>query len=187
MHGMRHHPTPRSGHSFLGLLSVLALLALACFVPVAQADPSGIQYQDAPPSATGTIPTQEAPATTSKKKDGAQSPGNSNNTGESGKDPSSEEEAGSDAVTGTNGSGPGQGNPGTQQGNSGKLTPAGKLAVAKALGNEPAGEASDSGSSPLVPILIAIAAVMAIAIAVVVIRQRRQREGPDGHVSPEAS
>lgn len=149
-------------------------------------DSSGIEYRDAPPSATGTIPTKEVPATTSKNKGGAQNPGNSNNTGEAGKD-SSEEEAGSGGVTGTNGGGTGQGNPGTQQGNPGKLSPAGKIALAKSLGNGPADESSSSSSSPLVPILIAIAAVMAIAIAVVVIRQRRQRGGPDGHVSPEAS
>jgi cobalamin biosynthesis Mg chelatase CobN len=186
---MRHHSPTRSGHSILGLLSVLALLALACFVPMAQAenyDSSGIEYRDAPPTATGQIPTKEVPATTSKNKGGAQNPDNSNNTGESGKD-SSEEEATSGGVTGTNGGGTGQGNPGTQQGNPGKASQAAKLAVAKSLGKSPAGESSDSGSSPLVPILIAIAAVMAIAIAVVVIRQRRQRGGPDGHVSPEAS
>jgi cobalamin biosynthesis Mg chelatase CobN len=152
---------------------------------MAQADSSGIEYRDATPSPTGEIPTKEAPANISKNKGGAQTPDNSNNTGEAGKD-SSEEEAGSGGLPGTNGSGPGQGNPGAHQGNPGKLSPAGKIALAKSLGNEPA-ESSDSGSSPLVPILIAIAAVMAIAIAVVVIRQRRQRGGPDGHVSPEAS
>ncbi len=188
MHGMRQHPTTRSGHSFLGLLSVLALLALACFVPVAQAeDASGIEYRDAPPSATGAIPTKEAPATTSKKQGGTQNQGDSNNPGGSEKDSSEEEEAGSGGGTGTHNGGTGQGNPGTQQGNPGNLSPAGKIALAKSLGKAPTGESSDSGSSPVVPILIAIAAVMAIAIAVVVIRQRRQRGGPDGHVSPEAS
>src|ERR1700709_821741 len=185
MHGMRHHPTTRSGHSFLGLLSVLALLALACFVPMAQADSSGIEYRDATPSPTGEIPTKEAPAKISKDKGGAPNPGDSKNTGESEKD-SSGEEANSGGVTGTNGGGTNQGNPGSQQGNPGKLSPAGKIALAKSLGNEAAGESSDSGSSPLVPILIAIAAVMAIAIAVVVMRQRRHRGGPDGHVSPGA-
>jgi len=184
---MRHHPTTRSGHSFLGLLSVLALLALACFVPVAQADPSGIQYHDAPPSATGTIPTQEVPATTSKKNGGAPNPDDMNNTSQSEKD-SSQEEAGSGGVTGGNGGDTGQGNLGSQQGNSGNAAKAGKIAVGHALVKARSGESGDSSSSsPLVPILIAIAAVMAIAIAVVVIRQRRQRGGPDGHVSPEAS
>lgn len=153
---------------------------------MAQADSSGIEYRDAPPSPTGEIPTKEAPANISKNKGGAQNPGNSNNTGEAGKD-SSEEAAGAGAVPGTNGGGPGQGNPGTQQGNPGELSPAGKIALAKSLGKTPVSESSDSGSSPLVPILIALAAVMAVAIAVVVIRQRRQRGGPDGHVSPEAS
>jgi cobalamin biosynthesis Mg chelatase CobN len=183
---MRHHPTTRSGHSFPGLLSVLVLLALACFVPMAQADSSGIEYRDATPSPTGEIPTKEAPAKISKNKGGPQSPGDSNNTGESEKD-SSGEEANSGGVTGPDGGGTNQGNPGSQQGNSGKLSSAGKIALAKSLGKAPADEGGDSGSSPLVPILIAIAAVMAIAIAVVVIRQRRQRGGPDGHVSPEAS
>jgi cobalamin biosynthesis Mg chelatase CobN len=186
---MRRHSPTRSGHSVLGLLSVLALLALACFVPMAQAenyDSSGIEYRDAPPTATGQIPTKEVPANISKKNGEAQNPGSSNNTGGSEKD-SSGEEAGSGGVTGTNGGGTGQGDPGTQQGNSGKLSPAGKIAVAKSLGNGSADESSDSGSSPLVPILIAIAAVIAVAIAVVVIRQRRQRDSPDGHVSPEAS
>lgn len=188
MHGMRRHPMKRSGHSFLGLLSVLALLALACFVPMAQAvaDSSGIEYRDATPSATGEIPTKEVPATTSKNKGGAQSPGDSNNTSESEKD-SSKEEAGSGGVTGGNGGGTGQGGTGSQQGNPAAGSKAGKIAVAHALLKSPAEESGDSSSSPLVPILIALAAVMAIAIAVVVIRQRRQRGGPDGHVSPEAS
>jgi hypothetical protein len=187
MHGMRHHSPTRSGRSFLGLLSVLALLALACFVPMAQAvaDSSGIEYRDATPSATGEIPTQEAPATTSKNDGETQSPGDPNNTRASEKD-SSGEETSSGVGPGANG---GSG-PGTQQGNPGTLSPAGKIALAKSLGKSPVSESGSSGSggsSPLVPILIAIAAVMAIAIAVVVIRQRRQRGGPDGHVSPEAS
>jgi hypothetical protein len=45
-----------------------------------------------------------------------------------------------------------------------------------------------SGSSPLVPILIAIAALAAISIGVVMMRARRQRDGRGGaSVSPEAS
>jgi len=149
-------------------------------------DSSGIEYRDVTPSPTGEIPTKETPATTSKQKGGAENKGDSGNTGKSEGD--SEEEANSGGVKGGSDEGTGQGNPGTGESNPGAAAKAGKLALARSLGNEPSGGSdSGGGSSPLVPILIAIAAVMAVAIAVVVIRQRRQRGGPDGHVSPEAS
>jgi hypothetical protein len=181
------HPASRSGQSFFGLLSVLALLALACFVPMAQADNAGIEYRDAPPSATGEIPTthSDPQAKASKKSGGAQTPEDSAESNGSDSEPS-EGDSQAGGVTGSNDGGTGHGSTGKAQGNPGKGSASSPGTDAKSVANPPA--SSDSGgSSPLVPILIAIGLVMAAAIAAVVIRQRRQRDGSDGHVSPEAS
>jgi hypothetical protein len=181
---MRHRPATRSGHSFFGLLSVLALLALACFVPMAQADSSGIEYRDAPQTATGgEIPAPEDPATASKN-GGAKAPGGSTASNESDNGSSEEETAAGGG--GANGGGTGQADSGKSQGSPGKGSGTSKVSSAQSVAKAPASEDS-GGSSPLVPILIAIAVLMAAAIAAVVIRQRRQRSGSDAHVSPEAS
>ena len=154
-------------------------------------DSAGIEYRDAPPSATGEIPTHSgSPATTSKKNGGAQAPGSTNSNKSDNE--STEGNSGEGGGAGANGgggqgnSGGGQGGSGSGQGNPGSSPGASNLSNAQSVGNSPAGT-DGGGSSPLVPILIAIAVVMAVAIAAVVIRQRRQRRGPDAHVSPEAS
>jgi cobalamin biosynthesis Mg chelatase CobN len=182
MHGTHHHLPARSGRSIVGLLSVLAVLALSCFVPMAQADSSGIEYRDATPSPTGEIPTKiEKPAHASQANGGGT---DSDGSTDSDSSNSEQGEEGSDAggVAGGNG----QGGAGNGQGSSAKSPDGGKLAPAQSVANTTPAE-DDDGSSPLVPILIALAVLAAIAIAAVVVRQRRQREGTDAHVSPEAS
>jgi hypothetical protein len=51
--------------------------------------------------------------------------------------------------------------------------------------SSPVDAASDDGSSPLVPILIAVAVLAAISIGAYYYRQRRQ--GPGSTVSPNAN
>jgi cobalamin biosynthesis Mg chelatase CobN len=185
MLGTRHVSASWRGRSVLAL-SALALLALACFPVLAQADSSGIQYSDAPPTVTGShkIPTQSAPPAHSSKADGGAAHGKGNGSGSSGKGSSaggsSSKSGGSPGTARGDGTGQ-QGSPG--QGSGGKsnthATPAGS-------GAEPVLSKSDGGSSPLVPILIAIAVLAAISIGAVMMRQRRRRDSGVS-VSPEAS
>jgi hypothetical protein len=183
---MRQHSAPRSGRSFFGLLSVLALLALACFVPVAQADAPEIEYRDATPSPTGA---NEIPSQTKKPAHVSRQPGDTPNTTAPGgsEDGQGEEHAEKGGVVGDgHGNGQGPNGSGNKQGNQGTPDGTSPGSPAQQPGNQVAA-ADDGGSSPLVPILIALAVLCAAAIAAVVIRQRRQRGGADGHVSPEAS
>jgi cobalamin biosynthesis Mg chelatase CobN len=160
---------------------VLALLAFACFPLLAHAESSsGIQYSDAPPTATGknTIPTQTEPsAHSSKKNGGAATPGNQGSNGGGGSGGGSSKSHG--------GSGAKAGNGAEQQGNPGKAGANGGSGNSNQNAHgeaEPASQES-GGSSPLVPILIAIAVLAAISIGAVVIRRRRGSGAP---VSPEA-
>lgn len=191
MLGTSRHPAPRSGRSFFGLLAVFALLALACFVPIAQAeDAGGIEYQDAPPSATGadipSVPNNSDGG--SEPKGGAHSSSDGSTGSEASQGGSEESDSGAAGGSGKNdGNGSGTNADGKGQISPGKATASADGNSAASLANSTAVE-DDGGSSPLVPILIGLAVVMAAAVAAVVIRQRRQRsDGPDGHVSPEAS
>lgn len=183
MFGTRQVSPPARGRSVLAL-SVLALLALGCLPVLAHADSSGIEYSDAPPTATGknTIPTQTEPsAHSSKKNGGAAVPGNQGSNGGGGSGGgSSKSHAGSDVEAGKGAN---------QQGSQGKTAANGGSKHASQTahaGAEPASQES-GGSSPLVPILIAIAILAAISIGAVVIRQRRRRGSGSGTpVSPEA-
>lgn len=181
---MRQASTPARGRSVLAL-SVLALLAFACFPLLAHADSSGIQYTDAPPTnPTGknTIPTQTEPsAHSSKKNGGAAGAGNQGSNGGGG--------SGGGSSKSHDGSGAKAGNGADQQGNPGKAGANGGSGHPDqtAQAGEPSSQ-GDGGSSPLAPILIAIALLAAISIGVVVMRQRRRRgSGSSGTpVSPEA-
>jgi cobalamin biosynthesis Mg chelatase CobN len=183
MIGMRHRSrTP--GRSFVLLLSVLAL-AFVCLPAAAGADSSGIQYEDAPPTATGEQPTSrdQTPARSSDVNGGATAPsgqggGGSGSSGGSSSDPSSRDGGGGLAAAGKNDGGNGKGSQGLAGG--GQLHPAKKLSQATETTTE---EKGDGGSSPLVPILIAIAVLAAISIGALLYRQRRQR---GGSLSPEA-
>jgi MYXO-CTERM domain-containing protein len=163
-------------------------LAFACLPALAQADSSGIQYEDAPPTATGQKPTvrHEPPAESSSASGGATAPSSQGGSasggagGSSSEDPSSE--SGGVASTGGNG-GNGQGSPGTAADNP---VAGGEQGISQGSPVETKSAAEDDGgSSPLVPILIAIAVLAAISLGALTMRQRRQRQG--GSISPEAS
>jgi cobalamin biosynthesis Mg chelatase CobN len=175
--GTRHRQAPARGLPSFVLMSVIALLALACFPVFAQAeDSAGTQYTDALPKPEGNnSPTKKKqPVAKTADGGGASVPSAKTSPGEekepedgSGEKESSEEGAGAGA--GKDG-GTGQGSPGSS------AKDAGKTAV-QPNAQTTAPPASDDGSSPLVPILLVILVLAAISLAVVMIRQRRQR-GP---------
>jgi cobalamin biosynthesis Mg chelatase CobN len=189
MHGTRLSPTQPARLAF-GLVSVLALLALA-FPIVAQATPaSGVQYSDAPPTATGDNPPKKRQSQAkSSQAGGATAPdteaaggsagSDSSGPGSSGQGSSSTKEA--DASAGNRDGGTGQGSRGAGPGEKQSSQPQ----VLNQAGT-PATEQDDDGSSPLIPILIAILVLAAISVAALMIRQRRQG-GTGTSVSPKAS
>jgi cobalamin biosynthesis Mg chelatase CobN len=197
MIGTHGHPTRISGSLFL-LLSVSALLALALFPVLAQADSSGVQYSDAPPTATGKEPVHseagEPPAKSSKSPNGGasapskngSSESNSSEGGSSAGSTSSGSDGGSSGPTGTGG-----GNGAGQQGspdNTSSGAPANGVQTSGQAGAKPAAtQSGDGGSSPLIPILIAIAVLALISFGAMMIKQRRQRGASSNHVSPKAS
>jgi cobalamin biosynthesis Mg chelatase CobN len=188
MIGMRRLSAPQMGRQML-VVSVLALLALACLPVLAQADSSGIQYEDATPTATthgSQIPSGSggSPAHSSDTKGGGSASGGSSNSDSS--EAGSSQESESTAVGGVPANGGNDGNDGKGQGNPGRGAKNEALSPAKPLGNAP-GQDDGGGSSPLVPILIAIAVLAAISVGVVAFRQRRRGSGTDARVSPEAS
>jgi hypothetical protein len=173
---IRHQATRGSGRSTLLLSSVLALLALACFPILAQADSSEIEYENALPKAEGNGPShneQIAESSDSLKNGGAEAPANTGSGSGEGSYTNAQSSEGGGAGTTGNDGGTGQGNPGKG------TSPSGKAGVQPAAPIAKSGAASDDGggSSPLVPILIAVLALAAISIAAVMIRQRRQRDG----------
>jgi cobalamin biosynthesis Mg chelatase CobN len=176
--GTRHRLALNWARPVFALMSVVGLLALACFPVLAQAeDSSGVQYSDSIPKAEGeNTPVQHKRPPVAKAADngGASAPtdktGSPDSNGST--DGSSEEESSGvgGATTDGKGGGSGQGNP------AGSATNA-SGPKAQHSGQNPAATASkssDSSSSPLVPILIAILVLAAISVAVVMIRQRRQ-------------
>jgi hypothetical protein len=169
---------------------VLALLALACFPVLAHATDSGeAQYTDAPPTVTGKKPpkSQGPPANKSTAQNGgqpAQQPKGGSNEGNHTQAESRQggSPGGSGGGTGGGGGGTGgsKGGGGNGSGHSSNPSPPGGGTT------KPVPTGSDSGSSPLVPILIAIAALAAISIGAVMFRQRRRRGTPSAPVSPKA-
>jgi cobalamin biosynthesis Mg chelatase CobN len=179
MNGMRHRLAPRAGRPIFGLVSVLALLALACFPVLAQADSSEAQYEDAPDTATGgKISTRTDPPAGASSNDGGNRASNGSTTPNASDGGSSEDEASTDT-----GGAAGKGGGDKGQGSRDDAAVGKKTSPAPSVGNSLQG--SDD-SSPLVPILIAIVVLAAISVGMVVMRQRRQSDGPDAHVSPEA-
>jgi cobalamin biosynthesis Mg chelatase CobN len=174
------------------LALVLALLALAVFPVLAQADSGGAVYENAPPTVTGhkSSPTHSSNPTGQKSDSGG---GATAASGSGDKEPGSESSSnnasgGGGGDTGTGGgTGSGQTSPG--DGSSGKTHSGGNGSGSGALNKaQPVSNATessdDSSSSPLIPILIAIVLLAAISIGAVIYRQRRQRPGS---VSPKAS
>jgi cobalamin biosynthesis Mg chelatase CobN len=164
---------------------VLALLALACFPVLAQAESSGAQYETEIPTVTGhTTPPKNTGGGVSAHASNGPSSGNSTGSG------SGSSSGGASGTNPSTGGGSGSGQPSSGNGATG-----GNQVAAQGNGNGAQSgtqvatktPAEDSSSSPLVPILIAIAVLAAISIGAVVLRQRRQRRSPGGQVSPKAS
>lgn len=160
---------------------------------MAQADSSGSQYEDAPPTATGDKPSQRDPiANSSNNGGGSQVPSTSPSAGGGNSDAESsqvnESPSAGGAKSGSGGTGQGSPDKGST-----KLDAkaAGDQDQAGTPATQPAKNASastdDDGSSPLVPILLAILALAAISVGVVVTRQRRQRGSTGSPVSPKAN
>ena len=166
---------------------MFALLALACLPGLALADSSGVQYHDAAP----TVPDKSGQA-------GSSGAGGVNAGGQSSTDSGSGSSGGSatdgsssdddDKTGGAAGKGDGGNGQGSQAGGAGGEAGVGS---AEELGTaDSAAIAHDSGSSPLIPILIALAVLAAVSIGVVTVRRRRQSGSRPGakssRVSPEA-
>jgi cobalamin biosynthesis Mg chelatase CobN len=163
---------------------VLAVLAIACFPGLAQAEEnSGIQYEADVP----TVPSHESSNIPPKNESGG------TNAPSESKSEASSSDTPAGGTSGGGNSGQGGGTPSGQssQGGGGdgqkakdgsQNAGAGSINAAQPLAttSDSAGDSSD-GSSPLVPILIAIAVLAAISIGYFFYRQRRQ--GPGSPVS----
>lgn len=160
---------------------------MACFPGLAAAEEnSGIQYEtDVPsvPNGDSNIPSKKKAGDTSPS-DGSNAEANESNT--PGGVGSGDDESGTGGGATTNQGNQGPGGGGDKAANGSK--PAGDVSGGKKLATSPsptAATSDDSGSSPLVPILIAVAVLAAISIGAYYYRQRRQ--GPDSTVAPPAS
>jgi cobalamin biosynthesis Mg chelatase CobN len=170
-----------SARPAFALLSVLAVLAIACFPGLAQAeDNSGIQYETDVP----TVPKDESSNIPSKNKSGG-----TDAPSESESEASNSNTETGGATGGSDDSGQGGGTPSGQSSQAGggdgqnakngSQDSAGNINAAQPLEVAPAAETeSDGGSSPLVPILIAVAVLAAISIGYFLYRQRRDPGSP---------
>lgn len=193
MHRPRHRPRC-SARLYFSLLSVLALVSLACVPALAQAectDSSCAQYEVEIPTAEGKKNKNKSDSTDTQKEptaDASKTPGGNAGaetpSGEDGSEESEEKQGG--AVPGKDNGGPSD--KGGQPGGGGNPTGKEGLESGQAVeGPTQQGQAASAaddggGSSPLVPILIAVAVLAAISIGAVIYRQRRQ--GSDGSGSP---
>jgi hypothetical protein len=181
MHRIRHSHGRSLGLPAVAVVSVLALLASACFPVLAQAETVYTPEQTTIPGGqTGTAPIkhknlnphESSPQATSSVVPGGGGSGNLSPEYVKSQNGASNESSGS-------GSGQGQ----SKQGN-GPSHPGGNVQTATPVPSST--EAGEGSSSPLVPILIAVAVLAAISIGAVLLRQRRQRA--DGsHASPTGS
>jgi cobalamin biosynthesis Mg chelatase CobN len=183
--GTRHRLAPQPGRSLFALMSVVALLALACFPVFAHAeDSSGVQYSDNLPSAEGeNHPVQHKRPPVAKAADngGASAPTattGSPDSNDSTEGSSEEESSSAGGGVAANGNDRGDGTGQSSPAGSANKAPGSKVQHGDQNASTPVSKSSDSGSSPLVPILIAILVLAAISVAVVMIRQRRQGGGP---------
>jgi cobalamin biosynthesis Mg chelatase CobN len=160
---------------------------MACFPGAAVAqDSSGIQYgSDEVP----TVPKDEGSNIPSKKNPG-DSDTSDETAGATGSNTPGGVGSGGDNGSNTGGTGTGQGTQASggddgQRANGSQA--AGEISGAQELPTKSSSvaPASDDGSSPLVPILIAVAVLAAISIGAFYYRQRRQ--GPGSTVSPNAN
>lgn len=164
----------------LGLVSVLALLALIPASAVSQAtDETGIpQYEDAPPVPTGEKESDRPGSAGTSNTDGGQGGQAGAGSGSNGNSP-----GGSSPGAGASGKGRdgnAQGSPGSGKNQAKPLQPGEQAGVA-------ASTEDDGGSSPLVPILIAVLVLAAISVGAVMWNKRRQQADSGSSVSPEAN
>jgi cobalamin biosynthesis Mg chelatase CobN len=190
MTGTCQRPAPRGGRPLFGLVSLLALLAMACFPVFAHAEGSaGIQYEPAPPSATphgsqSPSPHSEPKANSSGSSNGgAPAPSGSSHSGSSKKKSPSHEES---KVAGGTGASGGGGNGGHNQSSQGKNAGNAEVSRAKEFEQPAPQQGNGGGSSPVVPILIVVALLAAISIGAYVYRQRRHRRDHGASFTPEA-
>ena len=172
MFGTRQDPQPVRGRSVLAL-SALALIAF-CLLPVgAQAASAGYQYSDAPPTATGSPPSE------SNIQGGSSTSGVGKGNGST---------TGNGTKNGGKGSGSKSDNAKASKGNGDGATKTGQgsLAPGEQAGGSAAPGTDSGGSSPLVPILIAIVLLAAGSVGFVMYRRRHAAEDADGAGKPQA-
>lgn len=183
MHGCRHPRRSSTGPAFV-LVSVLALLALACFA-AAPAGADGTVYEPE----TTTVPGEtKPPKATNKSKDGSSDPGAKGSKAQAGGGGSEDKggSSGGSSPQADDGGDSGQGSPGNGSDGAGNGMKAEKMPIkSETLKPVAAVTPEDDSSSPLVPILIVIAALAAVSIVAVVVRQRRHGDG--GPTSPDPS
>lgn len=184
------HPHGQSlGRSVAALVSVLALLAFACFPVVAQAETVYESEDTNLPGGSGNAPTiphkNTGPGGSSPGADASNASDGDGGSGQPG-----------DESSGSQGGASGGGNPGSPGGgsdaqgkagdgaNGAQNQAGGKLQSLEALNASAPANSDDGSSSPLVPILIAVAVLAAISVGAVLARQRRGSGSP---VSPKAS
>jgi hypothetical protein len=183
------HPHARSlALPSVALVSVLVLLASACFPVFAQAIANyEVEQTTLPGSGGGGNPPthHKNPAGSESSPEAEQSGvpgggGGENGGGGSNSQPESSKSGNSPSQE-SNPSSPGGG--GKSQGQPGNATPKGQKSPSSVQIGEPKSATTDSGgSSPLVPILIAVAVLAAISVGAVLVRQRR---GSAGDLSPK--
>lgn len=171
----------RSGLPVFSLLSVLVVLAFACFPVLAQAEEAtGPVYEPEVP----TVPSEESPGGSHHGgSGGGGSAGISGTPGGGGSGTGGGQGGGSHTGQGNQGAGTESAKPGDGSGGAGAGGIDGNQEVK--LGENTASATADDSSSPLVPILIAIVVLAAISIGAYYYRQRRQ--GAGSPVSPKAS
>ena len=147
---------------------------------LAHADSGELQYTDAPPTVTGNNPPKSGGPSANKSAShngAAQAP-----QGNSGSSNPHSSEGGHPG----GGSPPGSGSGGGQNGGGENHGHGSKAGSKTSGGSKPASTKNSSGSSPLVPILIAILVLAAVSLGAVTIRQRRRRGSSGASVSPKA-
>jgi cobalamin biosynthesis Mg chelatase CobN len=177
-----HPQGPSLGRPAVALVSVLALLAFACFPVLAQAETVYENESTTLPGSVDKSPTQhknpDSPESSPKAHDSTPDGGGT-------EQPGGESSVGGGASKGNPSTPGGVGNTQGKDGEGAKVAneqPGGSVQDAKPLPTTTA--ADDDSSSPLVPILIALAVLAAISVGAVLYRQRR---GDGSRFSPNAS
>jgi len=180
MNRLRHPHARGLSLPSAALFSVLALLAFASFPVLAQANPNYETEHTTLPEGDEGKPSShhKNPPGSESSPEAEQSTAPGHGGGGAGGGPSGGESSKSQEVAskGSNPSSPGGG--AESQGKSGNGATTGeKLSNGVQVGEPKSSVSDSSGSSPLVPILIAVAVLAAISIGAVLVRQRRGTAG----------